>query len=101
MARLTKEEATRILSNVSEENKFWCNDGSALSNLQELEAALKNMNNETFGYHVNNEKNDFGNWIRDILKDDYLADEITKTKNKNVALKKLKNRLKTLNRFKK
>jgi len=100
MAKITKEEAFRILSNVPEENKFWCNNGSVLTNLQELETALKIMSNETFSYHANQERNDFSNWIKDIIKDERLANDLVKAKSKNNALKKLRNRLSTLKRIK-
>ena len=46
------------------------------------------MDNPTFKQYVNEEKNDFSKWIKDIFKDDDLADKLLKTtdKKETVAL---------------
>lgn len=87
------EEATIPLSNVDPAHAFWVNDGQALYNLADLAKALKGMNENTFKYHVNKEKNDFCNWIRDVIKDDKLAKDLTKTRSKASAYKKVQARL--------
>ena len=69
-----------ILSDVEPEVYFWLNDGTVIKNLKELYEAMKTMDNNTFSHHVNEQKNDFHNWVRDIHKDKRLAGELMKAK---------------------
>ena len=91
---ITKDVALKLLSNVPETNQFWCKDGIALSNLKDLKSALQSMSNETFMHHVNSEKNDFYNWINDIIGDKELADKLRSLQSKNSVTKEVKNRIK-------
>ena len=97
MARMNKENAKNILGNVPEDKVFWLNDGRVLRNLQELSAALADISEETFAYHVNNEKNDFRSWIEYVVGDKKLANGIAKIKSKKLMLKKVDKRLNQLN----
>lgn len=65
-----------FLADVPQELVFWCNDGQILKNLKELRDALAIMNDYTFTYHVNEAKNDFYTWVRDVVRDDILANEL-------------------------
>jgi hypothetical protein len=47
-------------------------------NLKSLSDELKAMDPASFKYHVNEEKNDFANWIRDAVRDKKLADKADK-----------------------
>lgn len=47
-----------------------------MKNLRELADALENMPDDIFRFHVNEMKNDFAAWIRDVIKEDKLALEI-------------------------
>ena len=93
---VNKEEAKKYLSDCPEQNSFWVNDGNVLKNLDQLMDELKHINDVTFHYHVNENKNDFSNWINDIIGDHYLAKELHQAKTKSSALKKLKERLSSL-----
>ena len=73
---ITKTQARKFLSPVPEEFVFWCNDGNTLRDLRELGAALGSMSDQTFAYHCNEAKNDFSNWIRDIIGDEKLAQSL-------------------------
>ncbi|MEK6946644.1 MAG: hypothetical protein AABX32_03470 [Nanoarchaeota archaeon] len=97
MSRTSKEDAKNILSNVPEDKVFWLNNGGVLRNLQELSSALADISEETFGYYVNNEKNDFKNWVNDVIGDKKLADEIAKTKSKEHLLSRVNKRINQLN----
>jgi hypothetical protein len=66
----------KALTKAPAEYVFWCHDGSIFSDLLELAEGLRTMSDETFTFHANPEKNDFSNWIRDIIGDGELADEL-------------------------
>ena len=93
---VTKDEARRFLSDCAPEQCFWCNNGPVLKNLEELANFLPEMNEDTFRHHVNNDKNDFSNWVRDIIGDQKLADNLLSSSTRESALKKVMNRLNSL-----
>ncbi|MBI2832636.1 MAG: hypothetical protein HYX79_10315 [Chloroflexi bacterium] len=68
-----KEDPAKLLSDTPQEYVFWCNDGRILKNLNDLGQALAGMTDETFSFHSNVEKNDFANWVRDIIGDSKLT----------------------------
>ena len=74
--QMSKEQAQKFLSKVSEEHVFWCHDGSIFRDMKELAEGLVKMLDEVFAYHVNPEKNDFSNWVRDVIKDEKLASDL-------------------------
>ncbi len=76
MAEITKSMAQKLLGDVPVDKPFWSQDGRTLKNLQELAAALKEMSDETFRYHLNEAKNDFSNWVRDVVGDEKLAGDL-------------------------
>ena len=79
MAKITKSAAKKLSGNVPEEKVFWCSDGKVLKNMPELETALKEMSEETFSYHSNETKSDFSNWVRDVIGDKELANNLQKS----------------------
>ena len=93
---MEKEDAQMILRDVNPEHCFWVNNGPVLKNLDELYKALSEMNKDAFKHHVNKEKNDFSSWIRDILGDQKLAEDIAKAKSKSAIAAKVKQRLRQL-----
>ena len=92
----TKDEAKRYLCNTSPEQCFWVNNGPILKNLEELADALPDMNDETFNHHVNSEKNDFSNWVKDIIGDNKLANDLLSSRSRESAVKKIRSRLNSL-----
>lgn len=72
----------RIMGEVPTTYHFYLNDGRRLKNLHELIDALDDMSDEVFGFHVNDAKNDFANWVENIIQDDLLAKEMKKAKTK-------------------
>ena len=70
------KEAEERLSDVPEDKQFITRDNKELKNLHDLKAAAKDMSKETFEHHVNGEKNDFHNWVKDVHKDHELAENI-------------------------
>ena len=59
--------------NLTPDRYFWTNDGKGLKNLTELLNELRSMSQETFYHHVQPGKNDFANWINDVLQDTVTA----------------------------
>ena len=92
----TKDEARRYLGDVSSEQCFWVNNGPILKNLDELANALQEISDEAYRHHVNSEKNDFSNWINDVIGDRKLANDLLSSKNKESMLKKVRNRVNSL-----
>lgn len=93
---VTKEEAKRYLCDAAPEKCFWLNNGPILKNLEELANALHEMSSETFNHHVSKEKNDFSSWIKDVIGDQKLANDILSSKTKESSLKKVRSRLNSL-----
>ena len=69
-----------IIQEAQEEEQFVVADGRKLSNIVDLAYALDDMPNDIFNHHVNEEKNDFSNWVRDIFNENKLAEDIAKKK---------------------
>jgi hypothetical protein len=92
MAVSLHEQAKKSLAAVPEEYVFWCRDGQILRTMKDLAEALETMSDETFSHHVNAEKNDFANWVRDILKDEKLARDLARSNNRGAAAKAVRAR---------
>ncbi|MFH0769489.1 MAG: hypothetical protein V1932_08025 [Chloroflexota bacterium] len=76
MAETLKQEAKRLLADVPEEYVFRSCNGHILRNMKELGNELKSMTGEHYAFHVNNGKNDFTNWVSDIIKDQKLVKDL-------------------------
>ena len=90
-------DAARALSDTDEHHAFWFCDGSVLKNIEELYATLLRVDDSAYRYHANSEKNDFGNWINDVLGDSALAKQLRGKEKKEVA-RILKQRISWLER---
>ena len=66
----------------SEEKAFITHNHETIRDLTELRDFLSKAPDKVFSYHVNQEKNDFENWIRHVLKNEELADLIRKKKSR-------------------
>jgi predicted RNA-binding protein with PUA-like domain len=80
MPKITKQQALKFLENVPEQHTFYCCDGRRIWNMRGLLSELLNMSDDTFLYHSNQEKNDFSNWVRGVIGDKKLADDLAKAK---------------------
>ena len=87
-----------LLGNVPEDKVFWLRNSEGIHNLKELLVSLRNMDDETFKFHVNKDKNDFKEWIIHVLKDAKLAKDISRLKKKDKFIVQVKKRIKTLQR---
>ncbi len=93
MVRISKVIAEERLADVPQEKRFWCSDGRALKNLSELEVALQEMKEEAFRYHSNETKNDFSNWVRDVIGDEKLSRDLQKSPTREQAVKSVASRI--------
>jgi hypothetical protein len=85
--RCTKENTSgstnKLLGiEVSTDKRFFLNDGRSLGTIKELQNALEHMDNSLFQHHVNSERNDFSNWIKDVFNEAPLAVKIAKMENR-------------------
>ena len=87
------EEARRILGRVPDPVSFWLCTNRKLFSLKELSFSLEEVSDETFRYHVNRDKNDFENWIRDIIQDTELPNKISIIKTKETLTRKIQERV--------
>lgn len=92
----TKEEAAWALATVDGDKRFFCEDGCICNSLGELAGCVGTMSQDTFNHHVNQSNNDFSNWIRDVLGDDKLADDMQKVVDPQQAEKIIKTRIEWL-----
>jgi archaellum component FlaC len=83
-----KDDAAPVVSNqdaelekLSSEFHFTLKDGRMIKTLPELAMILDDMDNDTFSHHVNDQKNDFYEWIKHSM-DPTFAEEIKSVKNK-------------------
>lgn len=66
----------KIKKSIPEDKYFILCNGKIIKNIRELALAFENMSFEIFNHHVNHERNDFANWIRDIFSEKDLATEL-------------------------
>ena len=92
MARFEKLNAEKLLGNVPEQYVFYVHDGRILRNIHDLKSALENMPDETYAYHANEQKNDFSNWIKNIIGDEKLARDLRRATNRTQAAKSVATR---------
>jgi hypothetical protein len=93
ITRITRDVAQGWLADVPDDKRFWCADGRVFKNLFELEAGLHEMSDDTFGYHANECKNDFSNWIKNVVGDEKLARDLQRSKNREQAAKSIASRI--------
>src|SRR4030042_3763257 len=70
------------LKNAKPEHYFILLDGRPLKNLLELAEAMDEMTDEIFHHHVNEFRNDFATWTKEILKEVELAEKLQKLNSK-------------------
>lgn len=88
-----KEDAQRVLRSVPDVKRFYCHDGEILNNIYELKAALGRMHSPAYRHHVTDEKNDFARWVREVLGDDKLANDLAKCQEQKEAFQTVVDRI--------
>jgi hypothetical protein len=80
--RISKEEAQRRLADVPDDKRFWCRDGRSLKNLRELGKTLVDISDDIYHHHSGEGRNDFSKWVREVVGDGALANELGKAKSR-------------------
>ena len=84
---------SQILGEAPQEFEFFLSDGRKLKSVYELIDALETMNDDLFKQHVNEMKNDFSNWVKDVFKEPNIAHEMKKIQDRIETQKLLMRRL--------
>jgi hypothetical protein len=95
-ARIEKTRVKLWLRNVPQDKAFWFRDGRTASNLGELASALRGIGEETFHHHVLRGQNDFSNWVKDVIGDVTLANQLQKAATRAAAAHSVEMRLEWL-----
>ena len=74
--------------------------GSSIKNLQELADALEIMDEDTFKHHVTKDRNDFSNWVMNVICDTELSKDLLNAKTRENTLEITKQRVKQLKKLK-
>lgn len=82
---LKKVDLSERTRKVEPEFYFWICDGRVIKDVKDLTQAMRNMREDVFNFHVTEYKNEFSDWIRSIVKDEKLADEISRAKTSEEA----------------
>ncbi len=82
LQRTNGSECAAVLLNEVKhpDHYFYLNNNVAVKSLCELSNHLKEMDADTFGKHVSEEKNDFSKWVSDTIGDKTLAKKMSELK---------------------
>ncbi len=79
------QKTHKFLVDVPAEQSFRSHDGQVLKSMKELFDSFSIMTDETYSYHCNQEKNDFSNWVREIIGDVKLARDLEGATSRSLA----------------
>ncbi|MBI2143188.1 hypothetical protein HYU20_02500 [Candidatus Woesearchaeota archaeon] len=97
----TTESETAVKEEAEPELALWLSNGTAVTGLKELAAALKKMSAADYKEHVNPERNDIAEWVQEILHDNGLARKLRQARGKMQAAKAVEREINALNSAKK
>ena len=69
---------SKLEKNVAPESAFYLHNGKVLNSVRELFDEIHKMPESVFFHHVTPERNDFSNWVKDVIGDKTLAGKIAK-----------------------
>lgn len=81
------------LGDVPPDKVFWFPNGKTVKNLAELAVALEEIPEEIFLHHVTKDKNDFSKWIKEVIGDVTLANQLQKATTKEATARLVKKRI--------
>jgi len=96
-AKTAKKKANNVLKKAPAHATFVMIDGKKIHTLPQLALEMDNMAEDIFSHHVNEARNDFANWIRDVIGEIELADRLMGVRSKDdTQLQILKHIVKSL-----
>ncbi len=98
MTEIHSTDIKKLFEKISPDFYFKLRSGGVIKNIPELKKAVKRMNKEVFSHHVNEHKNDFSNWIKDVFKDQKLANLLKQCKTREKMYNTLTNIFKYSNK---
>ena len=81
------QKPKRILVVAPNDQCFWLESGPMIKDLNELKHALETMSDDQFAHHVNSERNDFANWVHNVLDDTELSGKLKRCKTRLSTLR--------------
>lgn len=81
------------IQNVPRGKEFIFSDGTKIHNVKELADMLSTINDDVFHQYVNELKNDFCNWIINVVEDQKLAELIAEVKSRPLMYLKIRQHL--------
>ncbi len=94
MAQNAPRTATvNFLGNVPDSKVLISHDGQSFKNLNELAQGLSRMTGKTYAFHVNRCKNNFAKWVREVIGDQELANDLKQTLTPRDASRKVRDRV--------
>ncbi len=97
---LFPKDTDTILMDVVPKHEFNIYMGPSIKNLQELADALEIMDEDIFEHHVTKDRNDFSNWVNNIICDTELSKELLNAKTKEKTFEAVSQRVKQLKKLK-
>ncbi len=82
---------------VKPEHHFWLKNGKPIASMKELADEFEHMDSKTFSHHINEERNDFHNWVRDVFHEQKLADRLLSVESPSDAKDVILERLNEIN----
>lgn len=82
-------------------DKFYLSNGDSAGSLRELLDKLKEIDDDCFFHHVNEERNDFANWIGDAVGDKVLGRRVGKLRDRKKIIAAIDKKINTPAKIKK
>ncbi len=90
------ERPKYVYDNVPEFKDFVTLDGAKLKNMSDLANKLEYMDDHVYKHHVDKEKNDFSQWVGDVMEDGELAEALVGKEQQEAHVEVLKHMLNKL-----
>lgn len=85
-----------LLEDVHESHTFMLhNTEIEIHNIYELADALEIMSDESYGHHVNANKNDFAEWVNEVIKDQGLSLALEHARDRTAAMNIVRKKIKS------
>ena len=90
------EKDAQSLRTLPDDEAFWLCNNQTVHSLHELAEMLPELDDTTFRYHIQRDRNDFEDWIKNVIGDRELAREIARVKTKQTLAKKITARVRSI-----